>query len=34
MSPLAERYFQNYQTERPADGLERFLAQHPDLTVE
>ena len=33
MSPLAARYYRGWQTERVADGLERFLAQCPDLNV-
>ena len=33
MSPLTERYYQHWHTERLADALERFLAAHPDLTV-
>lgn len=33
MSPLTERYYQHWHTERLADALERFLAGHPHLTV-
>ena len=31
MSPLAERYYRSWQTERLADGLDRFLARYPGL---
>ena len=33
LSTLARRYYRNHQTKRAADGLERFLAQCPDLNV-
>jgi hypothetical protein len=33
MSPLAERYYRSWQTERLADGLDRFLARLPGLDV-
>ena len=31
MSLLAERYYRSWQTERLADGLDRFLARYPGL---
>ena len=31
MSPLAKRYYRSWQTERLADGLDRFLAGFPGL---
>ena len=31
MSPAAERYYRSWQTERLADGLDRFLARFPGL---
>jgi len=33
MSPLTERYYQHWPTERLPDAPERFLAAHSDLTV-
>jgi hypothetical protein len=33
MSPLAEHYYRNWQTEQLADGLEQFLARHHDLNT-
>jgi hypothetical protein len=33
MSPLAERYYRSWQTQRSVDGLERFLTGHSDLNA-